>query len=87
MKEIKLTKNQVAFVDDEDFDRISQRPWYFRDGFAMRSKRKPVTEGGTIEHIRMHREVLGVGPSTNVIHVNGNRLDNRRANLRTAGQR
>lgn len=87
MKEIKLTKNQVAIVDDEDFEHISQRAWYFRDGFAMRSKRRPMSEGGTIDHIRMHREILGVGPKTNVVHVDGNGLNNRRANLRISGHK
>jgi len=87
MKEIRLTKNQTAIVDDEDFERISQRPWYFRAGYAMRSIRKPVAQGGTIDHVRMHREILGVGPKTNVIHIDGNGLNNRRSNLRIAGQR
>lgn len=86
MKEIKLTKNQIAIVDDEDFERISQRAWYFRAGYAMRSVRSRV-EKYKIDHIRMHREILGVGPKTNVIHVDGNGLNNRRSNLRIAGQR
>lgn len=82
MREIKLTKNQVAIVDDEDFDRLSQRAWYFRAGFAMRSIRVPKKDGGGIDHVRMHREILGVGSKTNVIHIDGNRLNNQKANLR-----
>lgn len=42
MKEIKLTDGQIAFVDDEDFDRLSKfiyRPYYTgKRTYAVRGK-------------------------------------------------
>lgn len=72
MKEIVLTQGKVALVDDEDFERLSQWKWHFTKlGYAVRH-----------HGVYMHREILGVPKGTYVDHVNGFRLDNRKANLR-----
>lgn len=65
-----------ALVDDEDFERVAAIRWYLdRDGYARSPTRR--------EHVRMHRFVLGLQKGDGLVadHRNGDRLDNRRANL------
>lgn len=70
-----------AMVDDADFDHLNQRKWCLSrpNGYAVRM------EGGrkTKITIYMHRAILKPSPGMQVDHINGNRLDNRRENLRT----
>lgn len=80
MKEIPVTKNHRALVDDEDFDRLNQFHWcYHGDGYAARGYHC----NGKLIIEKMHRAVIGDAPDGLVIdHINGDRLDNRKANLR-----
>lgn len=73
--EIELTRGQTAIVDESDFDRVSQVSWcYRRDGYAHgRYKRKLVL---------MHRFIMEAPRESLVDHINGNKLDNRKSNLR-----
>lgn len=81
MKKIPLTKGKFVLVDDEDFGRVHQFKWYLsNDGYASRNKR----ENNRRVTIRMHRFILSVKPGENVDHISGDRLDNRRSNLRLA---
>lgn len=69
-----------AVVDDCDFERLSQYGWYCNDkGYAARTE--PKADGG-YRTIRMHRDVLQAPDGMQTDHINGNRLDNRRTNLR-----
>jgi hypothetical protein len=70
----------VALVDDEAFARIDRHRWSLMGDVARRT----VRIGGRAHTVLMHREVVGatVGDGTSVEHANGNRLDNRRDNLR-----
>lgn len=84
-KEIPLTKGKIAIVDAEDFEWLNKYSWYYEDnGYACRRK--------TFGHydsakVYMHREILGYVPPVKVAdHINGNRLDNRRDNLRKVTQ-
>jgi hypothetical protein len=85
MKEIHLTKGQVALVDDEDYDALARLKWHARwdkcaqTFYAARSVHGP---GRKCTTVRMHRQLLGAAPGTMVDHRNHNGLDNRRANLR-----
>ncbi len=79
MKEIQLTKGRVTFVDDEDFDWLSQWKWYASSGtngyfYAIRPAR------GTI--VFMHRLILKPEKSQVVDHANHDSLDNRKENIR-----
>lgn len=79
-KTIELTQGKFAQVDDEDFERLNQYNWYFNCGYAMRHLYDPITQKTT--KMRMHREIMKAPKGIDVDHINGNRLDNRRENLR-----
>ncbi len=82
MKKIKLTKGRFALVDDDDFERLSEFTWHTTpDGYAARMSSKL---NGPREVIRMHREIIGDKPGMLVDHIDGDKLDNRRSNLRFA---
>jgi len=67
-----------ALVDDEDYEWLSQHKWSANpDGYAL--SRLGTTHGPLV---RMHRLILSC--KNDVDHINGNRLDNRRQNLRPA---
>lgn len=72
-----MGKGQVARVDDADFEAVSALRWYVaKNGYAANDSRPRKT---------MHRMVMGF-PDGSVDHINGDRLDNRRANLRVCTQ-
>lgn len=74
-----LTKGQFAIVDEADFAWASQWTWRLsHDGYARRGKR--INGKQTI--YTLHRELMGNPDGMDVDHINGNRLDNRRCNLR-----
>lgn len=79
MKEITLTRGKVALVEDEDFERFNQFKWYFGLNYAVRNSS---LKNGKRKKIFMHREILGEPSGLEVDHINGDRLDNRRGNLR-----
>jgi hypothetical protein len=85
MKEIKLTKGKTAIVDDEDFDRLSQYKWQFAViGYARRTVYVKGKKGR--QTLYMHRDILATPSDMFTDHINGNRLDNRKENLRVCTQ-
>lgn len=80
-KEIPLTKGVVALVDAADFDWLSRWNWSVSsEGYARRGTRV----AGKQVMFYMHRLMAGCPDGLKVDHINGDRLDNRRANLRIA---
>jgi len=82
MATIKLTQGEEALVDDEDFEKLNQYSWHLhrfkKKGYKWMASRIGVND----EEILMHREIMQC-PSTHVVdHINGDNLDNRKANLR-----
>lgn len=78
-KEILLTKNMVALVDDEDYEYLNQWKWYFNGKYATRNK--PVTSSYRVPEY-MHRIVMNTPDGMDTDHINHNKLDNRKENLR-----
>jgi hypothetical protein len=83
MREIILTNGNKVLVDDEDYEKLSKLTWYFRkQGYAVGNLPSP--ENGVYPKVLMHRYILNAPKGTQVDHINGNKLDNRRCNLRIA---
>jgi len=77
MKEIPLTQNKFALIDDEDYEKVSDLVWHFTDkGYAR--AHDPVSGRSVL----MHRVIMNTPTGMETDHVNGNRIDNRKENLR-----
>ena len=90
MKEITLSKDKVALVDDEDFDFLSQWKWSASlesrgtKWYAIRWSRKSEHGDDKRFKIRMHRVLMGLPPKDDrvvVDHVDRNGLNNQRSNM------
>jgi hypothetical protein len=78
MKEIVLKNGGITLVDDEDFEALSQFAWLRTNhGYVIRYVGKTTI-------VRMHRAVMDLALDDRrcVDHINGNKLDNRKCNLR-----
>ena len=79
MKQIKLTQGKVSIVDDADHKYLSQWKWCFEGRYATR---QPSRKLGKRKPIYMHRFILNPSEGMEIDHINRNKLDNRRSNLR-----
>lgn len=79
MKKIPLTQGKFALVDDEDYAEISKFKWHSSHGYAQAGKKV----SGKWVMIYLHRVVNMTPAGMYTDHINGNKLDNRRGNLRT----
>jgi hypothetical protein len=89
MRQIQLTQNKVAILDDEDFVRLGHFHWCYRGerdrklGYAIRHAR----ENRKTRTVYLHREIMGeVPPGHEVIFLNHDKLDCRRANLKVVNK-
>ncbi len=87
MKQVALSKNQKALVDDEDYEFVQAKPWYAH--FSSRTKsyyayREERTVEGKRYSLPMHRYLLGLahGNKVKVDHIDHNTLNNQKDNLR-----
>ena len=71
----KKSRGHFTIVDDEDLSLVSMTTWnYHPQGYAVRSGK------------RLHRVIMNAPDGIGVDHINGDRLDNRKCNLRLATQ-
>ena len=85
MNELKLTRNQVALVDDGDFDEIRKYKWRAikrrYGGYAAISQiYNPHTQ--KLQTIYMHRQIMSCPQGMDIDHIDHNTLNNQRNNLR-----
>ena len=73
-----------ALVDDADIGELCKHYWHLDSkGYVYRHNWSHNQD----HPIRMHRQIMGVtNPVVKVDHINGDPLDNRRANLRVGSQ-
>lgn len=82
MKRIKLTQGKYALVDDNMFEELNQLKWQFHiSGYAVHEMRIK-GEKGKRKTVMMHRVIINTPEDRDTDHINGNRLDNRKKNLR-----
>jgi hypothetical protein len=81
MAEVLLAnKGLVALVDDDDLAIVEGIRWYATRNERANSTWYAIAQGS----VYMHRLLMGFPKGLTVDHINGNGLDNRRANLRIA---
>jgi len=83
MKYIDLSKQgknkgkYQTLVDDKDYDRLNKFRWSItNNGYAIRRSK--------YGYFLMHREIIEIPNGYEADHINGNKLDNRKQNLRIA---
>lgn len=76
---LKLTKG-YAMLDYDDYRRLGVYKWHLSNGYVTRM----TYNRGKRKQIWMHREVNSTPEGYITDHINGDKLDNRRCNLRTA---
>lgn len=82
MKYIQLQTDSRAIVDDLDFELVSKYHWHEDSkGYVVHSTSRKL---GKQTKIRLHSLVMGAQKGQIVDHKDGNKLDNRRTNLRFA---
>lgn len=74
----------IALIDDDDYEKLSKIKWYYRknEGYAVGNLPSP--EKGVYPKVLMHRYIMDAPKGKQVDHINGNKLDNRKSNLRIA---
>ncbi len=71
----KYGKGKFALIDEDDFVRVSNKSWFLNDqGYALWANGK--------KNIRLHRFILDYYGDKDIDHINRDKLDNRKSNLR-----
>ncbi len=88
VKKISLSKGFVTIVDEEDYEWLNQWKWSFsKAGYSFRSHYLGKIGGKyRAKGILMHRIILKTPDNMYSDHINGDKLDNRRCNLRICDQ-
>ena len=85
-RKIPLTQGKFAIVDPDDYYWLSKHKWsasrVYNKFYAVRTGQSEKGRRG--KTIRMHREIVNIPGRLECDHINGNSLDNRKANLRPA---
>ena len=80
---IPISETVDTLVSPEDFEAVNKHRWHLGrgNGYAYRIDRMRGGQRGVL----LHRALMGkLPPGVEVDHINGNKLDNRRENLRIA---
>ena len=74
-------KGQEITVDDEDYEELNKHDWSAHKQGGTYYARRCTSVKNKKTTIRMHRVVMGAKQGSEIDHINGNGLDNRRSNL------
>lgn len=80
MKTIKLKNGEEALVDDEDYEELNKYRWFCSNGYVVRGRYSRETK--KTSSVRIHRVIMNPPDYMDVDHINHNKLDNRKENLR-----
>lgn len=76
----KRGKDKQTILDADDYERFAHMKWYLSDsGYAV--------SNGSNGGLRLHRLIMDCPFDKVVDHLNGNKLDNRKQNLRICSQK
>jgi hypothetical protein len=83
--ELPLSNGYITVIDAEDLPRICSYHWHARyckpDRYAARTTSRRIVGVRKVVAIYLHRFLLDAPPELQVDHINGDTLDNRKANL------
>lgn len=80
MKKLELSNGMICLVDNEDYFNLITKRWHYCKGYAITT----INNSNVKKTIRMHRFLLDVhNKDLTVDHINHDKLDNRKSNLRT----
>ena len=77
---IKLQNGIETVIDDKDFEKIKGYKWIY--GVGNRYVGANVYNKGNRKQILLHRFIMSTPKGLHTDHINGNKLDNRKCNLR-----
>src|SRR5574343_596006 len=78
MKKLPLSQGKFAIVDDDDYENLLSWKWTYSGGYAYRLK----TIQGKSKKIWLHRFIANIPDGLYTDHINGDKLDCRKENLR-----
>ena len=71
-----FNSDKYTIIDTEDYDKVKDYCWTLARDYAVTIKR------GTKERIYLHRIIMNISKNKYIDHINRNKLDNRKSNLR-----
>lgn len=85
---IQLTQGHVALIDNEDFNLVNKYKWYYaKNGYASAKVYFGRKNGKNIQKgIYMHKVIMKPKKGMDIDHINQNKLDNRKSNLRVCNR-
>lgn len=82
MMKIELKNGKNIIVDASDYEEIAKHGWHIsHNGYAIRRVEK---KGEPKRVIYMHKQIFGEKGSFDIDHIDGNKLNNSKSNLRLA---
>lgn len=82
MAQLEVGHGLFATIDNADQQQCAAHRWRFHQGYVVSTQRT----GNHVKTILLHRFLTQPARGLFVVHVNGNRLDNTRANLKVVAR-
>src|SRR5574341_412449 len=88
MRTLELSRGLVSVLDDADYDEFGHLKWYAQSGKTPYVVRNGARHGNGEREplLYLHKEIMRPSQGFVTDHINGDPLDNRRANLRIVTQ-